>query len=94
MVWWQILFYAWAQTIAVKIGQQLPKLSYSKCYRGTVFFGLPVSRARCNECIYKVEQQHNLGDVANSIPRLCVYILDSHNSERIIKIDPRFTELC
>jgi len=30
-----------------------------------------VSRARCAECIYKVVQQHNLGDVANSIPHLC-----------------------
>ena len=40
---------------------------YSKCYSGT----LAVSRARCAECIYKVVQQHNLGDVANSIPYLC-----------------------
>jgi len=41
--------------------------SYSKCYSGT----LAVSRARCAECIYKVVQQHNLGEVVNSIPRLC-----------------------
>jgi len=38
-------------------------------------------------------QQHNLGDVANSIS-LCVQKLHSHNSERIIKIDPRLTKLC
>ena len=30
-----------------------------------------ISRALCAECIYKVVQQHNLGDVANSIPCLC-----------------------
>jgi len=30
-----------------------------------------VSRARCAECIYKVVQQHNLGDVINSISYLC-----------------------
>ena len=44
--------------------------SYSKCYRGTLFW-LAVSRARCAECIYEVVQQHNLGDVANSITCLC-----------------------
>ena len=38
--------------------------SYRKCYRGTLFW-LAVSRAGCAECIYKVVQQHNLGDVAN-----------------------------
>jgi len=42
--------------------------SYSKCYSGTLFW-LTVLRARCIECIYKVVQQHNLGEVANSIPR-------------------------
>jgi len=30
-----------------------------------------VSCARCAECIYKVVQQYNLGDVANSISHLC-----------------------
>jgi len=44
---------------------------------------------------YKVVQQHNLGDVANTILHLCAdTVLDSHSSERIIKIDPRFTKLC
>jgi len=51
-------------------------------------------------CIYihceskncKVVQQHNLGDVANSIPH-CVQKLHSRNSERIIKIDLRLTKL-
>ena len=41
------------------------KSGVSWCRRSTV------SRARCAECIYKVVQQHNLGDVANSIPYLC-----------------------
>ena len=41
--------------------------SYSKC----TLFWLTVSRAGCAKCIYKVVQQHNLGDVANSIPHLC-----------------------
>jgi len=41
-----------------------------------------------------VAQQHNLGDVANSIPYLYIQKLRSHNSERIIKIDPRLTKLC
>ena len=52
-----------------------------------------ISRARCAECIYKVVQQHNLGDVAIQF-RTCVQKLHSHNSERIIKIDPRLTKLC
>ena len=30
-----------------------------------------VSRAQFAECINKVVQQHNLGEVGNSIPRLC-----------------------
>jgi len=47
----------------IKIGQQLPKLQQ------THIFWLAVSRARCAECIFKVVQQHNLGDVANSITR-------------------------
>jgi len=41
---------------------------------------------------YKVvqQQQHNLGDVANSI-RHCEQIIGGNNGERIIKIDPRLT---
>jgi len=66
--------------------------SYSICYRGTLFW-LAVSRTLCAECIYNVVQQHNLSDVANSIPHLCTEI-HSHNSERIIKIDPSLTKLC
>jgi len=53
----------------IKIGQQLPKL-YGKCYIGAP---LLTRSFTCTMHLvhYKVVQQHNLGDVANSIPRLC-----------------------
>jgi len=37
----------------------------------SLLLGQHLSRARCAECIYKVVQQHDLGDVARQIPCLC-----------------------
>jgi len=51
----------------IKIGQQLPNLQQTHTILTRSF-----TCRICADCIYKVVQQHNLGDVANSIPRLCI----------------------
>ena len=48
--------------------------SYSKCYKGTVFIDSQFHMHDALSAFYKVVQQHNLGDVTNSIPGLCADI--------------------
>jgi len=96
MVWSQILFCIWVQIFVVWYAEKILKSdsncqSYSKCYRGTLF-RLAVSCARCAGCIYKVVQQHNLGEVANLILRF-LQKLHSHNSERITSFKVKWSKI-
>jgi len=60
--WVQICWDIWMPEV-LSGGMKSDGVSWSR--RSTV------SHARFAECIYKVVQQHNLGEVANSIPHLC-----------------------